>query len=130
MIASVGAIDGTAIAAPMTPTTPRPEITPSSAVVIGITIASTVPEHQHEHDHRGADTDDLAQPRTRIGELRAQVAAGRDLDPGVGRRLGVVEDVVGFFVGDVTRTDREEERDDPDRVVLRELARRPRRRAG
>ncbi len=43
MIASVGAIDGTAIAAPMTPTTPRPEITPSSAVVIGITIASTVP---------------------------------------------------------------------------------------
>jgi len=43
MIASVGAIDGTTSTVPTTPTTASPEITPTSAVPIGIAIAATVP---------------------------------------------------------------------------------------
>ncbi len=43
MIASVGAIDGITIIPPSAPIRPSPENTPVSAVVIGITIESTVP---------------------------------------------------------------------------------------
>ena len=81
-------------------------------------------EGQEQDDHGRAQPHRLAALGARLGELGAHVAADRRLHPGLLRRLGGVQDVLGLGVGQVAGADVEQHRDLGDLAVLAQQARR------
>ena len=75
-------------------------------------------EGEEQDDQGGEHADDHAEAGAGTGELLAEVAAGRDLDPCIAGRLCCVEDAVPLVVVEVARGDLEGHRDVGDRPVL------------
>jgi hypothetical protein len=90
------------------------------------------PEREGEDDHRGDDPDHLGRLGRRLGELRPDRPARRDLHPGLDAGLGSVEDCLRLFLGEIRGAQIHQHRDvrgllvvrDQRRVVLRERIRR------
>ena len=80
--------------------------TETIAMAIGSDIATAVPNVNSRMITAIVEPDQLARLGRRLRELLAQIAAGRDLEPCVARRLGGVDDRVRLVLAQARRARR------------------------